>query len=319
MQGRRQGHHDPERRLAVGPRRRACRHRRRERRRQDDPARHAQRLSPGHDRAGARTTTSTATSTSDLFRQGLGYVPQDDIVHPELTVHQTLYYAARLRLPSDTSGAEIERLIEEVLEQPGADPAARHRRPEALGRPAQAGQHRRRAADQAGHLLPGRADLGPGPGPRPPDDGADAQAGRRRPHRHPDDPRHPQRHALRQGRVHGARRPPRLLRAAGRGADVLRRRRLHRDLQHARSGGRPPGCAQTFRQSEVYERNVAQRLTASASRREPAELVGAQRERAEKRKGANWLAAVVLAHVRYLRHPGQRPHRPRACCWPPRR
>jgi ABC transport system ATP-binding/permease protein len=52
----------------------------------------------------------------DLFRQGLGYVPQDDIVHPELTVHQTLYYAARLRLPSDTSGAEIDRLIEEVLE-----------------------------------------------------------------------------------------------------------------------------------------------------------------------------------------------------------
>jgi ABC-type multidrug transport system ATPase subunit/CRP-like cAMP-binding protein len=51
----------------------------------------------------------------DLFRQGLGYTPQDDIVHAELTVHQTLYYAARLRLPSDTSGAEIERLIDEVL------------------------------------------------------------------------------------------------------------------------------------------------------------------------------------------------------------
>jgi ABC-type multidrug transport system ATPase subunit len=51
----------------------------------------------------------------DLFRQGLGYVPQDDIVHPELTVYQTLYYAARLRLPSDTSGYEIDRLIDEVL------------------------------------------------------------------------------------------------------------------------------------------------------------------------------------------------------------
>ncbi|MFN0074792.1 MAG: ATP-binding cassette domain-containing protein [Chloroflexota bacterium] len=52
----------------------------------------------------------------DLFRQGLGYVPQDDIVHPELTVHQTLYFAARLRLPGDTGSNEIETLINEVLE-----------------------------------------------------------------------------------------------------------------------------------------------------------------------------------------------------------
>ncbi|HZO27591.1 MAG TPA: ATP-binding cassette domain-containing protein [Chloroflexota bacterium] len=51
----------------------------------------------------------------DQFRQGLGYVPQDDIIHPELTVEQTLYYAARLRLPRDTSGDEISRRIENVL------------------------------------------------------------------------------------------------------------------------------------------------------------------------------------------------------------
>lgn len=51
----------------------------------------------------------------DMFRQGLGYVPQDDIIHPELTVYQTLYYAARLRLPGDTSDREIAVLIDEVL------------------------------------------------------------------------------------------------------------------------------------------------------------------------------------------------------------
>jgi ABC-type multidrug transport system ATPase subunit/CRP-like cAMP-binding protein len=51
----------------------------------------------------------------DQFRQGLGYVPQDDIVHPELSVQQTLYYAARLRLPRDTSRGEINRRITEVL------------------------------------------------------------------------------------------------------------------------------------------------------------------------------------------------------------
>ena len=42
------------------------------------------------------------------IRQLLGYVPQDDIVHPELSVYRTLYYAARLRLPADTSADEIE-------------------------------------------------------------------------------------------------------------------------------------------------------------------------------------------------------------------
>ena len=52
----------------------------------------------------------------DAFRHSLGYVPQDDIVHPELTVYQTLYFTARLRLPPDTTRAEIERRISEALE-----------------------------------------------------------------------------------------------------------------------------------------------------------------------------------------------------------
>ncbi len=52
----------------------------------------------------------------DVYRHSLGYVPQDDIVHPELTVQQTLYYAARLRLPEDTDRAEIEERIVEVLD-----------------------------------------------------------------------------------------------------------------------------------------------------------------------------------------------------------
>jgi len=52
----------------------------------------------------------------DVFRHTLGYVPQDDIVHPELTVYETLYYAARLRLPPDTQRAEIDQRITDVLE-----------------------------------------------------------------------------------------------------------------------------------------------------------------------------------------------------------
>jgi len=55
----------------------------------------------------------------DLFRPVLGYVPQDDIVHAELTVERTLYYGAKLRLPKDTLQKELNERIEEVLEAVG--------------------------------------------------------------------------------------------------------------------------------------------------------------------------------------------------------
>jgi ABC-type multidrug transport system ATPase subunit len=51
----------------------------------------------------------------DSFRQSLGYVPQRDIVHAQLSVHKALYYTARLRLPPDTSAAELRGRIAEVL------------------------------------------------------------------------------------------------------------------------------------------------------------------------------------------------------------
>jgi ABC-type multidrug transport system ATPase subunit/CRP-like cAMP-binding protein len=55
----------------------------------------------------------------DVFRTGLGYVPQDDIIHPELTVERTLQYAARLRLPDDTTTDEVDKRVAEVLEEVG--------------------------------------------------------------------------------------------------------------------------------------------------------------------------------------------------------
>lgn len=58
-------------------------------------------------------------SSYDLFRLQLGYVPQDDIMHRDLTVRDALYYTARLRLPSDTTDAEIRERIARVLEQLG--------------------------------------------------------------------------------------------------------------------------------------------------------------------------------------------------------
>jgi ABC-type multidrug transport system ATPase subunit len=56
---------------------------------------------------------------ASLFRSMLGYVPQDDIVHPELTVSRTLTYAARLRLPADTTPEEINARTAEVLDVVG--------------------------------------------------------------------------------------------------------------------------------------------------------------------------------------------------------
>ncbi|HEY0756968.1 MAG TPA: FHA domain-containing protein [Ktedonobacteraceae bacterium] len=50
-----------------------------------------------------------------VFNTQLGYVPQDDIVHRDLTVEHALYYAARLRLPSDFTREQIQWRINEVL------------------------------------------------------------------------------------------------------------------------------------------------------------------------------------------------------------
>ena len=53
----------------------------------------------------------------DAYRQSIGYVPQDDIIHRELTVEEALRFVARLRLPPDTGPAEIEKRVETVLQQ----------------------------------------------------------------------------------------------------------------------------------------------------------------------------------------------------------
>ena len=51
----------------------------------------------------------------DRFRQQLGYVPQDDIVHSQLTVGEALYFSARLR--TDLSDDEIRARTLKVLDQ----------------------------------------------------------------------------------------------------------------------------------------------------------------------------------------------------------
>lgn len=51
------------------------------------------------------------------LRQRIGLVPQDDILHKELTVKKALKYAAKLRFPADTTAQERDARIDEVLRE----------------------------------------------------------------------------------------------------------------------------------------------------------------------------------------------------------
>lgn len=53
------------------------------------------------------------------WRYRLGYVPQDDIIHHELTVQQAVDYAARLRLDPDLPTATRKALVTRVIYEVG--------------------------------------------------------------------------------------------------------------------------------------------------------------------------------------------------------
>jgi ABC-type multidrug transport system ATPase subunit/pSer/pThr/pTyr-binding forkhead associated (FHA) protein len=57
----------------------------------------------------------------DALRGSIGYVPQDDIVHPELTVFEAVRYSAQFRLPPDYSDEEIDRRVVETLQDLGLE------------------------------------------------------------------------------------------------------------------------------------------------------------------------------------------------------
>lgn len=51
----------------------------------------------------------------ELLKTVIGYVPQENVVHDELTVEKSLYYAARMRLSEDVSNERIMERVNEVL------------------------------------------------------------------------------------------------------------------------------------------------------------------------------------------------------------
>ncbi|WP_069163693.1 FHA domain-containing protein [Nocardia altamirensis] len=53
----------------------------------------------------------------EALRSRIGMVPQDDVLHRQLTVRQALGYAAELRLPPDNSKADRQQVIDGVLRE----------------------------------------------------------------------------------------------------------------------------------------------------------------------------------------------------------
>jgi ABC-type multidrug transport system ATPase subunit/pSer/pThr/pTyr-binding forkhead associated (FHA) protein len=51
------------------------------------------------------------------MRSRIGMVPQDDVVHRQLTVEQALNFAAELRLPPDTSADDRREVVDRVLDE----------------------------------------------------------------------------------------------------------------------------------------------------------------------------------------------------------
>ena len=77
-----------------------------------------------------------------IDRARVGSVPQDDIIHPELTVEESLYYGARLRLPradAATSRTQVDRVLREL----GIDHIRHSRIGDAVHRGISGGQRKR--------------------------------------------------------------------------------------------------------------------------------------------------------------------------------
>ncbi|MET9210853.1 MULTISPECIES: FHA domain-containing protein [unclassified Nocardia] len=53
----------------------------------------------------------------EALRSRIGMVPQDDVLHRQLTVRQALGFAAELRLPPDTTKADRQQVIDGVLQE----------------------------------------------------------------------------------------------------------------------------------------------------------------------------------------------------------
>lgn len=69
-------------------------------------------------------STSLYENTS-ILKDKFGFVPQDDIIHTDLSVEKAVYYSARLRLPSSYSEDRIKALVSKVIAEVGLQERAK--------------------------------------------------------------------------------------------------------------------------------------------------------------------------------------------------
>ena len=74
---------------------------------------------------------------------GVGFVPQEDLVHPELTVEESLYYSGRLRFSSDVGEGDIRKEVDRVLQELDIRHIRGNRIGDALKRGVSGGQRKR--------------------------------------------------------------------------------------------------------------------------------------------------------------------------------
>lgn len=76
-------------------------------------------------------------------RSVVGIVPQDDVVHADLTVEESLFYAGRLRFARDVTAAQIRLEVDRVLDELGIDHVRKSRVGDAVRRGISGGQRKR--------------------------------------------------------------------------------------------------------------------------------------------------------------------------------
>ena len=65
--------------------------------------------------------TFNGHSMSKAIRRSIGYVSQDDLLYENLTVYETLYYAALLRLPKTMTREQKLSRVEAVIQALGLE------------------------------------------------------------------------------------------------------------------------------------------------------------------------------------------------------
>ena len=260
------------------PARRAlpARRHRPERRRQVHAARRA-------DRDAARPPTAASLyDNRDLYthyaelRHRIGLVPQENILHTQLTARRALGYAAELRFPRDTSKSERQRRIDRGAGRAGADPRTPRPGPSSLS----GGQQKRvnvalELLTKPSLLFLDEPTSGLDPGPGQVRHGDDGRPGPRRPHGHRGHAQRGQPEPVRPPARPGARRQDRLLRAArGRACGTSASPAGPRCSRPSRPSRTATGPASTA-DSAYYHRYVA----AEMERRGP----GGRRARAGRR------------------------------------